>query len=102
VFAQNYGEAGALEYLAKPGTIPPVICGHNNYWLWGPGDFKGDVLIIVGGNIDDHRKAFEDVQYVGETDNPYAMPYERHLGIYIGRKMKIPMKSAWERCRKYI
>lgn len=28
--------------------LPPVISGHNNYYLWGPGSCDGSVLIAVG------------------------------------------------------
>src|SRR5262249_44455431 len=41
VLASNYGEAGALMQLAAPGRLPPVISGHNNYYLWGPGPCTG-------------------------------------------------------------
>jgi len=34
VVTGNYGEAGAIEHLARDLRIP-VISGHNNYWLWG-------------------------------------------------------------------
>ena len=29
--------------------LPPAISGHNNYYLWGPRDHDGSVMIIVGG-----------------------------------------------------
>jgi hypothetical protein len=48
VLTSNYGEAGALEQLAAPDRRPPVISGHNNYYLWGPGGCTGQVLILVG------------------------------------------------------
>jgi Dolichyl-phosphate-mannose-protein mannosyltransferase len=41
VLTSNYGEAGALQQLAPPGRLPPVISGHNNYSLWGPGRCTG-------------------------------------------------------------
>ena len=48
VLTSNYGEAGALSQLAAPGRLPPIISGHNNYYLWGPGTCTGQVLIGVG------------------------------------------------------
>ncbi len=58
IFVQNYGEAGALEYYGPSRGLPPVISGHNAYWHWGPGPDSGGVVIIVGGDAEDHRRAF--------------------------------------------
>ena len=46
VFTQNYGEAAAIDVFGD-GSLP-VICGHNQYGLWGPRGAH-PVLIIVGG-----------------------------------------------------
>ena len=43
---QNYGEAGALEYYGRSLHFPPVISGHNSYWLWGPVN-PAEVVIMV-------------------------------------------------------
>jgi hypothetical protein len=40
--------AGPLQQLALPGRLPPVISGHNNYYLWGPERRSGRGLITVG------------------------------------------------------
>src|SRR5262249_41784574 len=53
VFGQNYGEAGAIDVLGRRRGLPRAMSGHNNYWLWGPGDFDGSVLIIIGGDRPD-------------------------------------------------
>jgi 4-amino-4-deoxy-L-arabinose transferase-like glycosyltransferase len=46
ILTSNYGEAGALEVLGAGRGLPPVVSGHNNYWLWGPGPRAGDPLIV--------------------------------------------------------
>ncbi len=48
IFTINYGEAGALQLLGARYHLPPIISGHNNYYLWGPGTCDGSVLIAVG------------------------------------------------------
>jgi hypothetical protein len=96
VFGQNYGEAGAVDVLGKRFGLPRAISGHNNYWLWGPGDWDGSVMIIIGGDAEDNAEWFEKVEQVGVWDHPYAMPYERGLGIFIGRGLKRrPMTESW-------
>jgi 4-amino-4-deoxy-L-arabinose transferase-like glycosyltransferase len=101
VFAQNYGEAGALEFYGRRYGLPPVICPHNNYYLWGPGN-AGDVVIVLGGNPDEARTVFERVERAATIVDPYAMPYESNLPVWVCRKLKIPMASLWPRLKRYI
>lgn len=44
IFTGNYGEAGALELLAGDQRLPPVMSGHNSYWMWGPVEGKGPII----------------------------------------------------------
>ena len=101
VFGQNYGEAAAVEVLGRGRGLPRVISGHNNYWLWGPGDWDGEVMIIIGGDAPDNAAYFESVERVGVWNHPYAMPYERGLDISIARRFKPPLASAWEGLRNF-
>ena len=102
VFARNYGEAGALELFRDRYPLPPVISPHNNYWLWGPGEWDGRVMIIIGGDPEDNAEYFDQVERVGVWDHPYAMPYERGLDISIARGFKFsPPARAWEGLRNF-
>ena len=58
IFAQNYGEASAINVLGRRLGLPWAASGHNNYWLWGPAPGRGEVMIAIGGNPDDHRQAY--------------------------------------------
>ncbi len=86
VLASNYGEAGALQELAPPGRLPPVISGHNNYYLWGPGTCTGKVLILVGYSPSDLRKAhalYAHTTRAAVDRCRYCVDYERTLPIYV-------------------
>jgi hypothetical protein len=96
VYGQNYGEAGAVDVLGRPRGLPPAISGHNNYWLWGPKGWDGAVMILIGGEPEDHARHFEQVERVGTWDHPYAMPYERDQGIYIARRLKGNPREVWQ------
>ena len=37
IFTGYYGEAAALGVLGVGYHLPPVLSGHNAYWMWGPG-----------------------------------------------------------------
>jgi hypothetical protein len=102
VFGQNYGEAGAIDVLGRKLGLPPAMSGHNSYWLWGPGNFDGSVLIIIGGDREDNAQFFEQIEIVGQTHSPYAMPYENGLDVSIARKPKVNLREAWAKVKKYI
>src|SRR5436309_11786152 len=99
VFGQNYGEAGAIDVIGRHLGLPKAMSGHNSYWLWGPGDFDGSVLIIIGGDRPDNAEFFEDITIVGQTHSPYAMPYERGLDVSIARRPKVSLRAAWPRLK---
>jgi hypothetical protein len=101
VFTQNYGEAGAVDYFGKRLGLPPAISGHNNYWLWGPRERSGGVLIIIGGDRQDHLQAYGEVSLFAVHRNRYAMPSETDLPIWICRKPKITLRQIWPHVKSF-
>ena len=89
VYAHNYGEAGAIDYYRGKYDLPPVVCPHNSYWFWGWAYAKKDieVIIIIGGQIEDHLHSLQDVRQVGVHRCRYCIPYENNLPIFIGKKL---------------
>lgn len=101
IYAQNYGEAGAISFFGKQFDLPRVVSGHNSYYLWGPGSQEPEVVIIVGGRMDDHLRVFEVVELAAVSTCEYCMPYENHLPIFVGRKMKKPVQEVWPATKNY-
>jgi hypothetical protein len=102
IFAQNYGEAGAIDFFGKQYGLPPALSGHQSYWLWGPRGYSGQCLIVIGDNRKRLEELFNDVVQAGETDHPYAIPYENHLAIWIVRGPKFgDLKDLWPSLKKW-
>jgi hypothetical protein len=95
IFTQNYGQAGAVDYFGKRCGLPRAISGHNNYWLWGPGERSGNVLIIIGGDRRDHLQAYAEVTLFAVHRHPYAMPFETDLPIWICRRPRLTLDQIW-------
>jgi peptidoglycan/xylan/chitin deacetylase (PgdA/CDA1 family) len=93
VYCSNYGKAGAIEYFSKKFPLPKVICPHNNYWYWWPYVQKYATVIIIGGELEEHLEALEEVYEAGYHQTKYAMPYENNLTIFIGRGLKVSIKD---------
>ena len=101
VFVHNYGEAGAIDLLGRELGLPRAISGHNNYWLWGPRGYSGEVMIIVGGPRDDHQEVFDEVRLAGTTDCDYCMPYEDNQPIFIAKGLKVSLEAIWPELKHY-
>ncbi len=101
IYTTNYGRAGSIDFFGKRYGLPKSICGHNSYFLWGPRDYTGEVMLVVGGNPEELRKMFAEVTVAAQVENPYSMPYESGVLVLICRKPSIPLKNLWPRTRKY-
>jgi hypothetical protein len=87
----------------RRGRPRAVASGHNSYFLWGPPDAsRGAVLITVGVDREDVEETYEDVRQVGETDSPYAMPYENHLPIFVARRPRRTLGAVWPETKMFI
>jgi hypothetical protein len=101
IFGSNYGRAGAIDYFGPRYGLPAAIGGHNNYWLWGPGEATGEVVIFIGGSEDDLSPAFESLAQASIARCDYCMPYEKNLPIWVARGLKEPIAEVWRRLGHY-
>ena len=81
-FANNYGEAAAIDIYGPALGGPSAIAAHNSYFLWGPRGASGDVVITLGRDAARFGRFYDDVRAVGRTDSLYAMPYENGPTIW--------------------
>jgi hypothetical protein len=95
ILAANYGEAGAIDYFGPSYGLPRAISPHNNYFLWGPGSGSPDIVIAVGMDKNELELLFADVQRATTILDPYAVPDENNLPIYICRHPRVPLSDAW-------
>jgi hypothetical protein len=102
VFGQNYGQAGAIDVFGRPLGLPPAVSGHNSYWLWGPRECSGEVLIVLHDRKDVLEQIFGRVELGGVFRCRDCMPYEDNDPIWVARDPKVPLKDLWLRLKKYI
>jgi hypothetical protein len=103
IFCQNYGEAGAIDFFGPKLGLPPAISGHQNYFLWGPRDWTGEVALVLDTNDDDERELFASVEDLGQVvSSPWAMPFERRMHIFLCRDLKVSVRELWPRVKKWL
>jgi hypothetical protein len=101
IFANNYGEAGAIDFFGPSFGLPKAISGHQNYFLWGPRNYTGEIVIVLGSeDPDNDRKFFNSVQVAAELHNPYGVPSERRA-ILLCRGLKQDLRTLWPKLKNW-
>jgi hypothetical protein len=98
----NYGEAGALRYYGREFGLPPAVCQHNSFFLWGPGDPEPEVFLVITRDRERLEQIFTEVVEVARHHARYAMPYESDLPIYRCRGLLRPLQEVWEAGKLYV
>jgi hypothetical protein len=96
----NYGEAGAIDLFGPRHGLPRAISGHNEYYVWGPGDYTGEIMLVLGMPREELERLFQSVEQVAVIEHPYAMPYENGP-VYLCRGLKKPLRDLWPRFKHY-
>jgi len=101
IFAQDYGQAGAIDFFGRRYGLPPALSGHQTYFLWGPRGYSGNCLIVLDDSTEVLQGLFERVEYVGKSaDNSYAL--EREIRVFICRGAKFgSLAELWPRLKKW-
>jgi 4-amino-4-deoxy-L-arabinose transferase-like glycosyltransferase len=98
VFAQNYGQAGAVDFFGRRYGLPPALSGHQTYYLWGPRGYSGNCLIVIADRKEALERLFQRVELVGISDNPLAL--ERHIPVFVCRGAKFDsLARLWPRLK---
>jgi hypothetical protein len=101
IFANNYGEAAAIDIHGPSLGLPPAISGDNQYFLWGPRGYDGSTVIVINGVPEHWRHLCHSIQAAGTFGVPLAMPYERDRPIVICRGVREGLANAWNGFKRY-
>jgi 4-amino-4-deoxy-L-arabinose transferase-like glycosyltransferase len=101
IFAQDYGQAGAIDFLGRSYGLPPALSGHQTYFLWGPRGYTGECMIVLDDKREKLEKLWDKVEYVGTSaDNPYAL--EREIDVFICKGAKFgTLAELWPRVKRW-
>jgi len=100
IFAQNYGQAGAIDFFGPKYGLPKAISGHQSYFLWGPRGYTGESMIVLDDHEQRLKELFASVRNVGHVYHPYSMPYE-HFDVFYCQGMRQPLGELWPRVKKW-
>jgi hypothetical protein len=85
IYADNYGDAGAVHHFGKQYHLPDVISLNSSFTLWAPDKLNGDYIIYVdddgGGNVKSFASALESYRKIGEVTDTLAR--ERGTAVFL-------------------
>jgi hypothetical protein len=93
IFANNYGEAGAINFYGKKLGLPPAISFSDSYLYWAPDSIPGDCLIKVGES-DDVVEMYNDVRIVGRISTPHAREFG--VPVYLFKDPKTDFNNYYK------
>jgi hypothetical protein len=101
IFAQDYGQAGAIDFLGRQYGLPRSLSGHQTWFLWGPRGYSGNCMIVLDDSREKLETLWESVEYVGTSpDNPYAL--EKEIPVYICHRAKFgTMAQIWPLIKRW-
>ena len=105
IYADNYGDAGAVHHFGKQYHLPDVISLNSSFTLWAPDNLDGDYIIYVddqgGGNIKSFASALESYRKIGEVTDTLAR--EKGTAVFLlvhpkaGLTDRYSKELAWKR-----
>ncbi len=101
VLTTTFGEAGAIGFLGPQRGLPRVVGTHNNYWLWGPGDTAGAVMLVVAAPGARVLEEFEEVLPAARVECRYCLPRLRERAVFVVRRPRRPFAEIWTALKDY-
>lgn len=101
IFAQNYGQAGAIDFFDRGRGLPQVISGDRTYWLWGPRGYTGKCMLVLDDRRERLQELFKDVEYLGTSaENPWAL--QTPAAFYLCRNPRFgTLRELWPKIKHW-
>jgi hypothetical protein len=102
IYAENYGQAGAIMVLGKKYGLPDPTCFSESFLYWIPRNPSTEItsLIYINNELgDDIKFLFADCREIGCISNPLAREYK--TGVWLCTKPHTSFNDLWiSRIRK--
>jgi hypothetical protein len=96
IYAENYGQAGAIMVIGKKYNLPEPVCFSESFFYWFPRnpDHKITNLIYINSELgDDISKLFADCRLIGQIQNPLAREFG--TGVWLCTKPNSSFNEFW-------
>jgi len=96
IYAENYGQAGAITILGKKYNLPEAISFSDNFRYWIPKAFNSEIMELIYINDEpgeDIKELFGNMQEIGSITNPLAREFGTK--VYLCSKPKSSFNMFW-------
>jgi 4-amino-4-deoxy-L-arabinose transferase-like glycosyltransferase len=98
IFGNDYGQAAAIDFFGPKYGLPRAISGHQSYFLWGPRNYTGAIVIVLGGDYESTARHFASCKIVPTEDNPYALERKPVLLCF---GLKESLQTIWPKLKHW-
>lgn len=96
LYGNNYGQAGALEFYGRELALPPVVSLAGSFYLFGPGERPGKIVIFLGVERSDVEDlGCTSLAEVTRVKNRWGVTEERDVPILLCRQPKLTIQEIW-------
>jgi hypothetical protein len=95
ILGTNYGRAGAIALFGREYGLPYPISRNGDFWFWGTGGKRGDVVIVVGGSRESLGGYFGEVTEAARVRDPWGVVEEQDVPIWLCRAPRGDLETAF-------
>ena len=99
ILTHQFGETGGINHYGPALGLPRAVGTQGSYWLWGPGERRGDLVLEVADDAEELASRCESVARAAPIDCPYCMPSLTRKSIYLCRGADL--RAAWPLLKRY-
>jgi 4-amino-4-deoxy-L-arabinose transferase-like glycosyltransferase len=101
IFAQDYGQAGAIDFFGRRQGLPGAMSGDRTYWLWGPHGYSGNCMIVLDDRKEGLERYWDQVEFIGRSaPNEWAL--EQQIPVFLCKGKKFDSwANVWPRLRRW-
>lgn len=96
-----FGDTGAVNFFGPRRGLPRAIGGHNNYWLWGPGEAQPEVVLAIAPSGEPLAEFCGRVERAAEIDCEYCMPWVARLAVFTCRDPRHSLAEVWPELKHF-
>lgn len=98
IFVNDYGEAAAIDFFGPRHGLPASISKAEMYCFWGPRQYDGESIIVLGSNGRGDHENFRSVEPTGRVADEYSRADERFT-IFLCKDMRPSLGRLWSRIK---
>jgi hypothetical protein len=100
IFANDYGQAAGIDFFGPRYGLPASISKAETFWLWGPRQYDGAIVIVLGSDGRGDREHFRSVEPAGRVDAAYGRADERFT-LFLCRDLRVPFDKLWPQMKAW-